>query len=119
MARKGTSKTPEMVTRLVDIGVKRLVEQLNVAEEPARALMRDVAHDLCREWGGNDMYVPKNEEFELSERDRQIWAEFTGFNGAELASRYGLSVRQVRYIIALVSRRETRNSQHELPGLEA
>ena len=49
--------------------------------------------------GGCRISVPDFDDLYRQERDRKIRTAFTGSNYNELAERWGISVRQVRYII--------------------
>jgi Mor family transcriptional regulator len=64
-------------------------------EASGRAIIRSfVAH--C---GGCRISVPDFEDLSRQERDRRIRAAFTGTNYGELSERFGISRRQIRYII--------------------
>lgn len=118
MGRKGRTRPAELVLRLVEIGAQTLAKQLNIPDGRARAAMREIAHQLCREYGGQSMYVAKDDEFRLNERDRVLWQAYTGSNVPELASQFNLSEVQVRNIIAHVRRQRDRDQQPRLPGLD-
>lgn len=49
--------------------------------------------------GGLRISVPDFEDLYREERDRRIRAAFNGKNYGELSERFGISARQVRYII--------------------
>jgi Mor family transcriptional regulator len=118
MARKGGKRTAEMVVRLVQIGGKVLAESLGATPAQAELAMREIAHELCKEYGGQSMYVAKDSEFELQLRDQRLWEEFNGANLTELAVKYALSERQVGYVIAHMRRTEGARTQPRLPGLD-
>lgn len=69
------------------------------------------------ELGGGQFYLAKGREFELSLRDRQILARFTGHNHRELARDFDLTERQIYDILARRSREEFERRQGQLPGL--
>lgn len=58
---------------------------------------RRFATDVCREFGGDRLYVSK---ISYSQRDREIRGAFNGRNYAELMKQYGLSERRIREIVA-------------------
>lgn len=116
--RRGKPRTSEIISRLVDIGVERLTQDTAIDATPARVIMREVAHMLCSEYGGNEFYMPKDLELARDKRDEEIWRAFTGNNGWELAAKYGLTERQIRFICAVMRKRAVRLNQLELPGLD-
>ena len=54
---------------------------------------------LVRAFGGTTIYIPKAESLERAARDQKIREEFDGGNYRELAAKYGLTERWVRYAI--------------------
>ena len=116
--RRSKPRTSEIVQRLVELGTARLAEDLATPPERARFVMREIAHSLCLEYGGNEYYMPKDVELALDKRDAQIWAEFKGWNSHELARKFDLTERQIRYICAVMRKRAVALNQHELPGFE-
>lgn len=77
---------------------------------------RRVADMLTDDWGGTSVYIPKDKVRRLRKRNARIYAEFTGFNVAELARKYGISEQRV-YILIKEERRRRRTGQQLLPGL--
>lgn len=119
MHRKGKRRSAaELVTRLVEIGQARLASALGVTPEAARLAMREVAHELCREFGGQPIYVPKDDEFLRDARNDQIWAEFDGTNHLALAAKHHLTHVQIYAIVAEMRAAHRRLSQPDLPGFE-
>lgn len=55
--------------------------------------------NLCRDFSGSNIYVPKYESIVQKARDRAIVNEFDGGNYKELAKRYNLTTTWVRNII--------------------
>jgi Mor family transcriptional regulator len=118
MGRQGGQKAAEMITRLVEIGVATLLEELETPRERAEQVMREIAHNLARDYGGGMMYFPKDHEFALTKRDMQIYNEMGRGNAAEIAHRHGLSDRQVYAISKHVRDQIMRKRQGKLPGFE-
>lgn len=116
--RRSKPRTSEIIQRLVDIGTGRLAEDAGLEAGRARFVMREIAHALCLEYGGNEVYVPKDLELQLDKRDLQIWERFKGDNTWQLAAEFGLTERQIRYICAVMRKRSTALNQMELPGLQ-
>ena len=69
--------------------------------------MREIAHALCAEYGGQMLYMPRDTDFALIRRDLDIAAEHNGTNTAELAKKYQITSRQVYTILAYVRRLRT------------
>jgi Mor family transcriptional regulator len=118
---KGKRTAAELVTRLVEIGTADLVSKLGpvgVAEDAARDAMREIAHKLCREYGGAAVYIPKDDEFTRAARNAAIWAEFDGGNHHELADRHDLTVVQVYKILKDMTEQHYRRTQPKLPGFD-
>ena len=122
MARRGSTRSAELVTRLVELGARALVEQfgeeLKLTEAQAREAMREIAHSLAREYGGTYMYVPKDQELELTKRDLVIYGRLRSGNANEVAREHGLSVQQVYAINRYVREMVARKRQNRLPGFE-
>lgn len=118
MGRKGRPTPAELVMRLIEICTEEMVRQLSTPEAQAKATMRDAAHRLCEEYGGQRVYIPQDREYTLELRDLQIWREFTGNNAPELAAKHGLTEQQVGNILGHVRREQLRKNQGRLPGFE-
>ena len=59
---------------------------------------------LSERYGGYQLYIPKKDSLCRNARDEEIRAQFTGYNFETLASRYNLSPRHIRLIVAPVLR---------------
>ena len=118
MSRKGGKRSAEIVTRLVELGAKALVEQFEIADAQAQHVMREIAHDLARHYGGGMVYFPKDHEFALTKRDLEIYAELRSGNAIDVARKHGLSDRQVYAINRHVLDQVQRKRQNPLPGFE-
>lgn len=86
--------------------------------ELARTALAQLAH-VSAEMGGAGLYLAKGLMAELSVRDREICAKFTGNNYRQLAQEYDLSEMRVRQIIAVWREEERRRRQGNLPGFDA
>lgn len=56
--------------------------------------------ELCKAFGGMPIYIPKVDALFEAQRNRQILAEYNGYNIASLAHKYNLSARTVQRILA-------------------
>lgn len=63
------------------------------------------ADHIADHWGGQLVNVPKDYRYRIAERDLQVWEEFRGNNHAELARRYGMTLRGVYKLISRVKSR--------------
>lgn len=70
-----------------------------VEETEARELGRRVADMLAEDWGGSNIYIPKNLASRFRRRDAELYRGFTGHNVQELAQKYGLTQQRVYSII--------------------
>ena len=119
MSRKGSQRSAELISRLVEIGTATLIEQLTVPAAQAREAMRDVAHKLANEYGGAFMYVPKDQEFALDQRDMLIHQRLErGSSVYDVARDYSLTERQIYAIAQHVRERIGANRQNGLPGFD-
>lgn len=73
---------------------------------------------LRAELGGGQLYLAKGQAFELSQRDRQILARFTGRNHRQLAREFDVTERYIYDIVARRSREDMERRQGRLPGLD-
>lgn len=111
------SKGPELLVDLAE-QVSRALREL-AALEPGRAdqVAREVADRMAAHWGGQNIYFPMGLSYKLSQRDRQIYDEFTGDNHSELARKYLVSVPWIYKIVKTVGKEELARRQGDLFGL--
>ena len=128
MGRKSRKKLYQFVDALVDIGSRELVGRLQVSDEAARELMRDVARGMCFRYAKTIMYIPADIEFDLSQRDEQIWQEygedgpdgakkFTPARIAQIGENRHLSVAHVYCIVRAIRQRDNEARQGVFPGV--
>lgn len=107
-------RIPELVIDLEDKLIELLLSQLSIDRPKAREIAYLAARHITDEWGGQLIYIPKNQLGKLSERDIKIWKEFNGSNHTHLAKKYGLTVQQIYKILREVGGRERAKSQQDL-----
>jgi Mor family transcriptional regulator len=72
---------PEKYRRLVDI------------------IGEDATRKLCKECGGDAMYIPKEDGMIQTETAQKIYLEWNGGNTDQLARKYKLTRRMIQYIV--------------------
>jgi Mor family transcriptional regulator len=108
------SKGPELLIDLAEHTAQALIELAAMEREHAEQLGREIAGRMAAHWGGQNLYFPKGQSYKLSQRDRQIYAEFIGDNQSELARKYSVSLQWVYKIIKAVHREEVAKRQGKL-----
>jgi Mor family transcriptional regulator len=74
-----------------------------VAEELAERVAFESVEQLRAQWGGDEPYIGKGHQYDLTKRNREIVGKFNGRNHKDLCQEYDLSPMQLYRII-----RETR-----------
>lgn len=96
----------------------RLVAELGADPTVADEIARNCAHDVCAAHGGSFMYVPKDMEFTLTKRDREIYDRYNGRNMPELVEQYGVTHTRIYQIVAEIKAEMIAQRQGVLPGIE-
>lgn len=109
-------KDLELLTDLSQQVAHMLVELATVPQDVAGAIGKEVADRMALHWGGQNLYFPMGKALKLSQRDRQIYAEFNGDNHSELARKFGLSLQWVYAIVKAVRQEEIDRRQGKLFG---
>lgn len=108
---------PPKSTTLVDLRNDLrlyLVTEMQLATETAHSVSQAVADYLRSNFGGGDLYIPKEDT--LDARDIEMWEAFNGTNYDEVGRKFGLTGRQVRNRISLVREVMTKKHQPDLFG---
>lgn len=77
-------------------------------------LSKRVSGYLTKHWGGQQIYIPKNQRALLADRDRELFAKFNGRNHAALAKEYGLTMTQVYNIVRIAAQAYWADRQEDL-----
>lgn len=109
-----TNRGGLLLAELEDTAAHILETTADLDADTARELARAIAKELANTWGGHNVYVPKG-LYDTSERDAQIYRDFTGANIHQLADRYDLTVQRVYSILKLERARQVRRNQFSLP----
>lgn len=75
--------------------------RIKLAHQLAAEIAMETAEHVRKNIGGVATYIPRGMNYELTLRDREIWADFKGDNYAELARKYDKTEMRVRQIITL------------------
>ena len=92
------SRQHEFSQALYDIIYHALIRQ-GMAGEQAFAVAEESTDTVLDEFGGENLYIPKNISGKAHRRNRQIYDEFTGDNHDELAKKYGVTLQRIYAII--------------------
>lgn len=100
------------LVRIVQSSISDVADTIAVStkEEIAENVLREIVHN----WGGLNVYIPKNWLFEVSERKLEIYKRYNGTNHTELAREYGLSVQYIYRIVKQVGEAERKRTQPDL-----
>lgn len=105
---------PELYRDLIEKASPTLMEKLGLTQEQARQAAFLFAEVVRRDWSGSNLYLAKGLSYEISQRDRQIYAEFDGRNHDALARKYKLTTRRLYQIVDAVGREEFERQQGKL-----
>lgn len=108
------SKGAELLVDLAEQIAVALRELGSLDKDKAEQLGREIAERMASHWGGQNIYFPMGQSYNLSQRDRQIFDEFNGANHSELVKRYGVSLQWIYKIVKAVRREEMARRQADL-----
>jgi len=106
---------PEILQDLRD-QVLDVLKSKNMDTSAATEAAFEVAEKIRKNWGGMPIYICKGQDFELSQRDMQIWADFDGRNHHALCRKYDISIQRLYKIIKVQRQKALRDSQRDLFG---
>jgi len=105
------SKGPELLVDMAQHVSICLVELLAVDKDKADHVSQEIANRMAAHWGGQNIYFPMGLSYKLTQRDQQIYDEFTGDNQSDLARKYGVSIQWIYKIIKTVRQEEIAKRQ--------
>ena len=108
------SRYPVVLKDLIEKGAEAIVSRLGISQHDARLAAFLLVEIIRKDWAGTNLYLAKGLSHDILQRDREMYAKFTGANHAELAREYNLTVRHVYERLALVGEEEFKRRQ---PGL--
>lgn len=92
------SRQHEFSQALYDIIYHALLGQ-GVDKTQATTIAEESTDTVLDEFGGENLYIPKNISGKAARRNRQIYDEFTGDNHEVLAKKYGVTLQRIYAII--------------------
>ncbi|OFJ46404.1 hypothetical protein BA896_021870 [Janthinobacterium lividum] len=107
---------PEVLADIARTIHERLMEdpRIKLAHPIAAEVAMSVAEHVRKNIGGVATYIPRGMSYELTMRDREMWADFKGDNYNELARKYDITEMRARQIITQASRADKARRQHSL-----
>lgn len=102
MENTAESKYPELLRDLVDKAAELLAERYGLSSPRARAAGWEIAELIRKEWGGQNLYLAKGKDYEITLRDVEMYRKFNGSNHFALAQEFGVTVRHVYRVIEQV-----------------
>lgn len=105
------SKGPELLVDMAQHVSGCLVELLEIEKDKADHVSQEIANRMAAHWGGQNIYFPMGLSYKLSQRDQQIYDEFSGENHSDLARKYGVSLQWIYKIIKTVRKEEMSRRQ--------
>ncbi|PLX97303.1 MAG: transcriptional regulator [Desulfuromonas sp.] len=110
---KNAEKYPEILRDLHD-GLVEILTEAGASDDDADRLAFAAAEKIRKRWAGLAVYIPKGKEWELTDRDREIWRRFVGHNKRALCREYGISEQRLYQVVARVREEEFKRKQMRL-----
>jgi Mor family transcriptional regulator len=110
------SKGPELLVDLAAQCAVTLHEIAGLDKDKAEQVGREIAERMATHWGGQNVYFPMGLSYKLSQRDRQIYDDFTGDNHSDLARKYGVSLQWIYKVVKTIRQEEIKRRQGDMFG---
>lgn len=107
---------PEVLADIARTIHERLMEdpRVKLPHAIAAEVAMSVAEHVRKNIGGVATYIPRGLSYELTLRDREMWAEFKGDNYSALARKYDITEMRARQIITQAMRADKALRQQNL-----
>ncbi|MCX5466510.1 Mor transcription activator family protein [Acinetobacter nematophilus] len=93
----------------------RLLKNLDtVDDDAAKQISNELMFQVSQHWGGQSVYIIKDDAFHAEERDIQIYKEFNGHNHTELSKKYKLTEIYIYRIVKRMHEQERNRLQPSL-----
>ena len=93
---------PEILADLRD-KLAQFFQAEGVATPLADGIAERAAEHVRREWGGQNVYIPKGTHFSVSERDCEMARRFKGDNIREVAKEFGVTTVHAYRVLKAVA----------------
>lgn len=115
MKKQGkTSKQGNALLNDLKSHTESLLTEINIAPDQACQVANELMFQISQHWGGQLIYVVKDNKFLADRRDVEIYRAFNGHNHAELSQEYGLSLPYIYRILKRMSDIERKQNQPDL-----
>lgn len=109
-----TSQQGKALLQDLKTHTEHLLSEINLSPELASQVANELMFQISQHWGGQLIYVVKDNKFLADRRDVEIYRAFDGQNHAELAQQYGLTTPYIYRIIKRMSEMERQNRNYDL-----
>lgn len=106
----------ELLADLAEKVAERLLNKHGADLEKAVDVGNDLADFVAQHWGGQNIYIPADNEFKRSKRDMEIFQKMRRGNANELAIEYEISFVRVYQIYKRMLTEARRRAQNDLFG---
>jgi Mor family transcriptional regulator len=106
-------RTADFLASLYLTSKQALIDH-KIPAEQAEVIALEFCRKICETWVGQNVYIPSWIRSGLSDRDMQMWNDFTGDNHDDLVTKYKVSIQYVYRIIAFMRQQETAKRQNSL-----
>lgn len=103
-----------MLLDLRDHACQLLKNLKSVDALAADQISNELMYQISQHWGGQSIYIIKDDTFQAEERDIQIYKEFNGHNHTELAKKYDLTEVYIYRIVKRMAEQERNRMQPSL-----
>lgn len=111
---QGPGAYPALLRDLADTVTRQLTE-VGIDAGHAQQIGTSVAEHVREHYGGQLVYMPMGASYETRRRWLEIWQAFNGTNHGDLARRFGMNVKQIYRVLAVVGAEMRKRAQPGLP----
>lgn len=94
---------PELLSDLA-ARAEQLLRAEGLPDTQARTVAFKIAECVRKHWGGQQVYIPIGREYEISQRDEQMWQKFNGHNHEDLVREFGVTLVHVYRVVGKMAR---------------
>lgn len=108
---KQSKQGKALLLDLRDLACSLLKSLKTVDEASASQISNELMYQVSQHWGGQSIYIIKDDTFQAEERDMEIYKEFNGYNHTELARKYDLTEIYIYRILKRMHEQERNRRQ--------